>query len=47
MKHPVVRSGKSEDGVSLWVRRVSERKLEDRDFAEDAEALDFEMSEER
>jgi len=29
------------------VRRVPERKLEDRDLAEDSEALDFEMSEER
>ncbi len=39
--------GKSEDGVSLWVRRGARRRLEDESFAEDAEALDAAMREKR
>lgn len=39
--------GKSEDGVSLWVRRGATRRLEDSYFAADAEALDGAMREKR
>ncbi len=39
--------GKSEDGVSLWVRRGAGRRTEDSDFAADAEALDAVVKEER
>ena len=38
---------KSEDGVSLWVRRGARRRLEDSGFAKDAETLDIELSDER
>ncbi|MEJ2188674.1 MAG: transposase, partial [Acidobacteriota bacterium] len=39
--------GKSEDGVSLWVRRGARRRLENKGFAEDAEALDAALREDR
>ena len=39
--------GKSEDGVSLWVRRGARRREEDADFATDAKALDTALDEER
>ena len=39
--------GKSEDGVSLWVRRGAKRRMKDAAFAADAEALDAAASEER
>ena len=39
--------GKSEDGVSLWVRRGARRREEDAGFAADAEALDAALNEER
>ena len=47
VKHLAESLGKSEDGVSLWVRRGAQRRKVERDFAEDADALDVEMSEER
>ena len=39
--------GKSEDGVSLWVRRGARRREEDAAFAAEIEALDSGLCEER
>ena len=39
--------GKSEDGVSLWVRRGARRREEDAAFAGEVEALDLRLREER
>ncbi|HSN56810.1 MAG TPA: hypothetical protein VLT32_19225, partial [Candidatus Sulfomarinibacteraceae bacterium] len=39
--------GKSEDGVSLWIRRGSQRRLEDAGFAAEVETLDAGFHEER
>ncbi len=39
--------GKSEDGVSLWMRRGSQRRLEDAGFAAEVEALDAAFQEAR
>ncbi len=38
--------GKSEDGVSLWVRRGARRREEDAAFEAGAEALDTALNEE-
>ena len=47
VKDLAARLGKSEDGVSLWVRRGARKRMEDAGFAADAEALDVAASEER
>lgn len=39
--------GKSEDGVSRWVRRGARRRIEDMEFANDAEMLDAAFRDER
>jgi hypothetical protein len=39
--------GKSEDGVSLWVRRGARRREEDASFAFEAEKLDLALRRER
>jgi hypothetical protein len=39
--------GKSEDGVSLWMRRGAQRRLEDAEFAAEVDALDAAFREAR
>ena len=41
------RLGKSEDGVSLWVRRGGLRRVQDAAFAAEVEELDASLKEER